>query len=121
MKVEVTGGAYRLAEELIVDIMPDDPIGQTEVIPAGFCFDGPTASRLACLFLTHKDLVRGVRAACLHDWMCAHKADYTLAESTRALVDAWRADGLRRWKCALVYAAVYAYQWATARKEWRHV
>lgn len=79
-------------------------------IPAGFIFDGVTVKAPFTFIFSNKDLRKGIKASCFHDWLCQHKKQYSRTFSTKILVDLWRKNGLGRIKAGLVFIFVELYQ-----------
>lgn len=79
-------------------------------IPEGFVFDGVTVKAPFTFLFSNKDLRKGIRASCFHDWMCKHKDKYDRKDATKLLVDMWVEDGLPKWKSSFVYISVELYQ-----------
>lgn len=79
-------------------------------IPKGFIFDGVTVKAPFTFIFSNKDLRKGIRASCFHDYMCRHKDKYKRKEATKTLVNLWVEDGLPRWKGWIVFIFVELYQ-----------
>lgn len=80
-------------------------------VPKGFEFDGVTVKAPFTVLFSTKDLRQGIKASCLHDWMCQHRAEYTRQYATKVLVDIWQQDGLGKFKAGIVELCVNVYQW----------
>lgn len=80
------------------------------IIPKGFVFDGVTVKAPFTFIFSNKDLRQGIRASCIHDWMCNHKDQFRRNYATRMLVDLWKQDGLKKFKAVIVYVCVELYQ-----------
>ena len=79
-------------------------------VPKGFIFDGVTVKAPFTAIFSNKDLRKGIRASCFHDWMCKHKQDYRRSYATGVLVKLWHENGLGAVKAGIVYICVEAYQ-----------
>lgn len=79
-------------------------------IPRGYVFDGVTVRAPFTFIFSNKDLRKGIRASCFHDYMCQNKKDYTRKFATDILVDLWRKEGLNRYKAYIVKICVNVYQ-----------
>lgn len=79
-------------------------------VPKGFVFDGVTVKAPFTVIFSNKDLRRGIKASCFHDWMCKHKQDYRRKYATQVLVDLWKQNGLGKIKAGIVYICVELYQ-----------
>ena len=79
-------------------------------VPAHFVFDGVTVKAPFTLIFSNKDLRKGIKASCFHDWMCKHKDLYRRKQATKILVELWKENGLSTWKCWIVYICVEIYQ-----------
>lgn len=80
------------------------------IIPKGYIFDGVTVKAPFTFIFSNKDLRQGIRASCIHDWICQHKDQYTLTESTNILVTIWKYDGLENFKAFIVKISVNIFQ-----------
>ena len=80
-------------------------------IPRGFVFDGVTVKAPFTFIFSNKDLRKGIRASCFHDYMCQHKSEYSRKYATDVLVDLWKQDGLSPFKAWIVKISVNLYQW----------
>ena len=79
-------------------------------VPKGFIFAGVTVKAPFTVIFSNKDLRKGIRASCFHDWMCKHKQDYRRSYATGVLVKLWHDNGLGAVKAGIVYICVEAYQ-----------
>lgn len=79
-------------------------------IPRGYVFDGVTVRAPFTLIFSNKDLRKGIRASCFHDWLCLHKDIYGRKYATNILVEIWREDGLNTFKAWIVKISVNVYQ-----------
>lgn len=80
------------------------------IVPKGYVFDGVTAKAPFTFIFSTKDLRQGIRASCIHDWMCEHRSQYTREYSTKVLVDIWKEDGLNGYKAFIAKISVNVYQ-----------
>lgn len=80
-------------------------------VPRGYVFDGVTVRAPFTFLFSNKDLRQGIRASCFHDWLCAHKSEYSRTYATNMLVDLWKQDGLNPIKAWIVKISVNFYQW----------
>lgn len=80
------------------------------IVPKGFEFDGVTVKAPFTLLFSNKDLRRGIKASCFHDYMCKHKDQYSRTYATNILVDLWKKEGLNIIKASIVKISVNAYQ-----------
>lgn len=92
-------------------------------IPKLYKFDGVTTKAPFTFMFSNNDLRKGVRAACIHDWICENKHNFTRKESTEILVEQWVKDGLgdmfwTRWKPSVVYWSVFLFQ--CFKKRWKN-
>ena len=81
------------------------------IVPKGYVFDGVTVKAPFTFIFSNKDLRKGIKASCFHDWLCLHKSEYSRKYATYMLVDLWRQDGLNPVKCWIVKISVNFYQW----------
>ena len=81
------------------------------IVPEGFIFDGVSVKAPLSFLFSNKDLIQGIRASCLHDYLCQHKDIYSRKYATNILVDVWVEDGLEKWKAWFVRWSVNLYQW----------
>lgn len=101
MEFGISGLNYKTLKQLKYDNI---------VVPKGFEFDGVTVKAPFTLLFSSKDLRKGIKASCFHDYMCKHKEQYTRKYATKVLVDLWRKEGLNRYKAYIVKVCVNAYQ-----------
>lgn len=47
------------------------------IVPKGYVFDGVTVKAPFTFIFSNKDLRKGIRASCFHDWLCEHRSQYT--------------------------------------------
>lgn len=80
------------------------------IVPKGYIFDGVTVKAPFTFLFSNKDLKQGIRASCIHDWLCQHKDQYTLTEATNILIDVWKHDGLENFKAFIVKLSVNIFQ-----------
>lgn len=80
------------------------------IVPKGYMFDGVTAKAPFTFIFSTKDLRQGIRASCIHDWMCEHRSQYTRKYATDVLVDIWKEDGLNGYKAFIAKISVNVYQ-----------
>lgn len=80
------------------------------IVPKGYVFDGVTAKAPFTFIFSTKDLRQGIKASCVHDWMCEHRSEYTRKYATDVLVDIWRKEGLNTFKAYIVKFSVNLYQ-----------
>jgi hypothetical protein len=86
------------------------------IVPKGFEFDGVTVKAPLTFLFSNKNLRLGVRASCLHDWMCRNKHKYGRKYATDILIEVWQARGLKKFKSFFVRHLVNVYQYL---KGWR--
>ena len=79
-------------------------------VPKGFEFDGVTVKAPFTFLFSSKDLRKGIKASCFHDYMCKHKSEYTREYATNVLVEIWQQDGLSPLKALIVKGAVNIFQ-----------
>lgn len=79
-------------------------------VPEGFEFDGVTVKAPFTFLFSSKDLRKGIRASCFHDYMCRDKKNYYRQYATKVLVDIWKEDGLSPFKAWIVKITVNAFQ-----------
>lgn len=79
-------------------------------VPKGFIFDGVTVKAPLTVLFSQKNLRNGVRASCLHDYMCKNKKSYSRKKATKILCDIWKKDGLGAIRVKIVYFGVEFYQ-----------
>ncbi|OPZ88209.1 MAG: hypothetical protein BWY74_03216 [Firmicutes bacterium ADurb.Bin419] len=101
IKLDIKDGMYMTLEEVRY---------KNIVVPKGFVFDGVTVKRLFRFMFSNKDLIKGLKASCIHDYMCRHKKLYGRKTATKYLVDIWVADGLSLFKANIVSFCVNFYQ-----------
>lgn len=80
------------------------------IVPKGYVFDGVTVKAPFTFIFSNKDLRKGIRASCFHDWICEHRSEYTRKYATDLLVDLWRQEGLSSFKAFIVKISVNFYQ-----------
>lgn len=80
------------------------------IVPKGFEFDGVTVKAPFTFIFSSKDLRKGIRASCFHDYMCRDKSKYYRRYATKVLVEIWEHDGLSPFKGWIVKVFVNAYQ-----------
>lgn len=79
-------------------------------VPEGFEFDGVTVKAPFTFLFSSKDLRKGIRASCFHDFMCRDKKSYYRRYATKVLVDIWKEDGLSPFKAWIVKITVNTFQ-----------
>lgn len=79
-------------------------------VPENFVFDGVTVKAPFTFLFSNKDLRKGIKASCIHDWMCNHKEQYKRKYATQLLIELWIQNGLPKWKSYIVYVFVELYQ-----------
>ena len=79
-------------------------------VPRGYVFDGVTVKAPFTFMFSNKDLRKGIRASCFHDYMCKHKSEYTREYATNVLVEIWQQDGLNPIKAWIVKISVNVFQ-----------
>lgn len=80
------------------------------IVPKGYVFDGVTVKAPFTFIFSNKDLRKGIRASCFHDWICEHRSEYTRKYATDMLVDIWKKDGLNKFKAFIAKISVNVYQ-----------
>ena len=90
----------------------------TLAIPRGFRSDGVTTTWFTRLFLSEEDIRKGINGAIAHDYMCKHKAKYTIKQSSQILKEQWVKDGLSNWKAHLIYIGTFCYQYIISKNKW---
>lgn len=80
------------------------------IVPKDFTFDGVTVKAPFTFLFSNKDLRKGIKASCIHDWMCNHKDQYKRKYATQLLTELWVQNGLPKWKSYIVYIFVELYQ-----------
>lgn len=83
------------------------------IVPKGYVFDGVTVKAPFTFIFSNKDLRKGIRASCFHDWLCEHRSQYTREYATKVLVDIWKQDGLNGYKAFIAKISVNVYQFFT--------
>lgn len=87
------------------------PIRHEKVyVPVGFEFDGVTVKAPFTFLFSNRDLRKGIKASCLHDFMCKTKQCWDRKYATNVLVDEWCDAGLSKWKGFIVKICVNIYQ-----------
>lgn len=81
------------------------------IVPKGFEFDGITVKAPFTFLFSNKDLRRGIKASCFHDYMCKHRENYSRTFATNILVDLWRESGLNIVKAFIVKISVNVFQY----------
>ena len=80
------------------------------IVPKGYVCDGVTVKAPFTFIFSNKDLRKGIRASCFHDWLCEHRSQYTREYATKVLVDIWKQDGLNGYKAFIAKISVNVYQ-----------
>lgn len=80
------------------------------IVPKGFEFDGVTVKAPFTFLFSNRDLRRGIKASCFHDYMCKHKENYSRTFATDLLVELWKKNGLNPIKAWIVKESVNIYQ-----------
>lgn len=72
--------------------------------------DGVSVPKGLTGFFTAKELMAGLRAACVHDQYCKKKKEGKRREASEILVELWKEDGLPKWKAWFVFWGVEIVQ-----------
>ena len=79
-------------------------------VPKNYKFDGVTVWIPFTVFFRSKDFVRGIWAACFHDWLCDNRKNYKMTYATNILIELWKEKGLSSFQAFLVKISVNTYQ-----------
>ena len=80
-------------------------------VKEGYTFDGVTVKVPFRFIFSNRDLLKGVHASCIHDFMCENRRYFDRRIATNYLVNIWRGDGLSDFKAKLVKLFVNIYQY----------
>ncbi len=81
------------------------------VVPKGFTFDGVTIPAPFTMLFSNKDLRQGIKASCIHDFMCRNKDKYKRKEATDILIELWLENGLNKFKAQIAKISINIYQY----------